>query len=99
MEPGQAIEWALQVVRPFTIPVTLDPELTAAIAAVGARPEDVLARRVAALAYWEQEAVRLLPVSIERIRAVPDPHLQALLLGGPVHEPPVLGKVCHVRLC
>ena len=66
MEPGQAIRWALEVDHPFTLPVTLDPELAAAIAAVTTTPDQVLQTRVTALAFWEKEAMRLLPESIAR---------------------------------
>lgn len=89
LEPGQAIQWALQVDHPFTLPAALDQDLESAIMAVMSAPAQVLLARVTALAFWEREALRLLPESIARIRALPDRHLRALLLGGSDSAAPV----------
>ena len=98
MEPGQAIQWALQVVHPFTVSVALEEPVMDAIAALAHSPSDSLARRIQALAFWEHEAHRLLPDSVRRIAALPDGDLRRLLLGCSEGETPALGQVCHIAL-
>ena len=98
MEPGQAIQWSLKVVHPFTVPAQLDEALIASIQALAHTPDAVQARRVQALQFWESEAHRLLPISVERIAQQPDPDLRRLLRGAPDDQPAVLGQVCHVAL-
>ena len=98
MEIGQAIQWALQVVHPFTVPAQLDEVVIASIQALAHYPETVQARRVQALSFWEAEAHRLLPISLERIAQQPDPDLRRLLRGAPDDPPALLGQVCHVAL-
>ena len=98
LEPGQAVQWALQVVHPFTVQLDVEPSLQAALRALALDPAAAVARRLEALAWWEAEAHRLLPVSLARIAAQPDPDLRALLRGCSEHERPLLGQVCHVAL-
>ena len=98
LEPGQAIRWALEVVHPFSVPAEVDPGLAAAIDRLAADLPATVATRLEALRFWESEAHRLLPVSLARIAAQPDPDLRRLLRGGPDDEPALLGQVCHVAL-
>ena len=92
------MQWALQVIQRFSVPVQLEADLESAIQQLASDASAVLQRRVAALAFWEAEAHRLLPETARRIAALPDPDLRALLLGGSVPEAPQLGQVCHVAL-
>ena len=98
MEPGQAIEWALSVTHPFSVPCELDPTLTNVITELAANLPQLVQTRLDALALWEQRAHQLLPESVRRIRALPDAHLRRLLLGCGEHQTPQLGQVCHVAL-
>ena len=98
LEPGQAIQWALEVVHPFTVPSPLEDMITAPIAALAAGPMQVQEARVRTLEFWESEAHRLLPESLRRIAKQPDPALRRLLRGAPDDQPATLGQVCHVAL-
>ena len=98
MEPGQAIEWALQVVHPFSTPAPLEETVLEAVQWVARQPAVLLSFRAQALQFWEAEAHRLLPVSLARIAAQPVPHLRRLLLGCADSDVPKLGQVCHVAL-
>ena len=98
MEPGQAVAWSLQVVHPFTVPAALPQEIVSAVHDVAFRPQEVLQHRAQALLFWEAEAHRLLPVTIDLIARQPDPHLRFLLRGGPDDQPAMLGQVCHIAL-
>ena len=98
MEPGAAVQWALNVTHPFSIPAHLDPYLETAVRQLALSPETIVAQRVAALAFWEAEAHRLMPLTLQRIAAQPDAALRTLLLGGDAEAAPVLGRVCHVAL-
>ena len=98
LEPGSAIEWVLRIPHPFSEISTLPLDLRQAIEAVAADPAATLAARVQALTFWEAEAHRLLPLTDQRLRSIADPWLRSLLRGVEDHEPPALGKTCHVEL-
>ena len=98
VEPGQAVQWVLGIPHPFTLLTDLPPALQDAVQAVTADPQKVVADRVQALSFWEMEAHRLLPVSDQHLRSLPDRHLRRLLRGAEDHEPPVLGRLCHIEL-
>ena len=98
MEPGEAVQAALRLVHPFSVAVPLDSAMQTALAFVARPAVEVVRVRETALAYWYQQAVQLLPVSISMIQALPDPALRRLLLGDPGPEGPCLGQVCHIAL-
>ena len=98
LEPGAAIKWSLEIPHPFTELSALPNELQNAITAVTQDPQRVQHERVQQLMFWEAEAHRLLPESDRVLRALPDPHLRKLLRGAEDHEPPLLGRLCHIEL-
>ena len=99
MEPGQAIEAALNVIHPFTIEAPLAAMEEAAVLQLRRPSEVIMAERARLLQFWHNdEAVALLPRSVAAIRALPDPHLRRLLLGTDDLSVPRLGQVCHVAL-
>eukprot|EP00435_Cladocopium_sp_Y103_P034728 s2383_g9.t1 len=98
MEPGQAIQAALQIVHPFSMAVQLDVAEERALLSLS-RPADVIvAEREQLLHFWHQRALALLPVSVQMIQQQPDPALRRLLLGDCDAQQPVLGQVCHIAL-
>ena len=98
MECGQAIEFALSVIHPFTVPAQLPADLRRALHALCEPSSRVLASRKRMLQFWGQRARALLPSSIQMIEALPDPWLRRLLLGDLHNGHPQLGQVCHVAL-
>ena len=98
MEPGQAVQQALQVPHPFTLDPALDPDLQEALAFAVHRPHQLLGHRQGALQFWADRAERLLPLTDQVLRAIPDPYLRSLLRGTPDDQPVQLGTVTHVAL-
>ena len=98
LEPGEAVQWALQIPHPFTQILTLDPMMEKNIAQVCADPVLAVRLRQDALHFWHQRAVHLLPDSISMIKAQPDAALRRLLLGCEDPGQAQLGQVCHVAL-
>ena len=98
MEPGQAIEAALNVIHPFTIEAPLAAMEEVAVLQLRRPSEVIMAERARLLQFWHAQAVALLPHSVAAIRALPDPHLRRLLLGTDDLSVPRLGQVCHVAL-
>ena len=98
MEPGQAVAVALDLLHPFTVPPTLDPDLQEALALVVLHPDQTLHHREIALRYWEGRATMLLPQTDLILKQVSDSHLRRLLRGGHDDEPLVLGQVTHIAL-
>ena len=98
LEPGEAIQRVMQLKRPFTQMVDLPPAREAALQRVARHPAEVLRDRERLVNQRCQEALRLLPVSVQMICQQPDPALRRLLLG--VNDPSTaqLGKVCHIAL-
>ena len=62
------------------------------------RPNELLQYRAQQLLYWEAEAHRLLPETLDLIAQQPDPYLRRLLRGSPDDQPALLGQVCHIAL-
>ena len=81
LEPGQAIKAALQVVHPFTVPVSLEAAAETALGRLARPVHQILAERSRLLAFWHQQAVELLPQSVKLIQQIEDPALRRLLLG------------------
>ena len=98
MEPGEAVFWMLNVPHPFTRAEPLCADLDIALRRVAQHPAEVVQSREAALAWWSQRAQVLLPLSIQKIMAQPDPALRRLLLGTDDPARAQLGQVCHVAL-
>ena len=98
MEPGEAIRWSLMVPHPFTQAAQLDSDLVATIKKVAADPTTTILVRQQALQHWQDQAERLLPVSLAMIARRPDPALRRLLLGTDDPSQATLGSVCHVAL-
>ena len=98
MEPGQAVQRALQVPHPFTLDPALDPDLQAALSFVVHKPHQLLGHRQGALQFWAARAERLLPLTDLELRAIHDPYLRSLLRGVPDDQPVQLGTVTHVAL-
>ena len=97
-EPGQAIQWALQVVHPFTVPPELSPRIRNNIRRILQAPHQLVQARERLLAFWRKLAQQLLPVSDRELLAERDPHLRRLLRGVPDDAPPQLGRTCHIKL-
>ena len=98
MEPGQAVQQALQVPHPFTLDPALDPDLQEALAFAVHKPRQLLGHRQGALQFWADRAERLLPLTDQELRAIHDPYLRSLLRGAPDDQPAQLGTVTHVAL-
>ena len=98
LEPGEAIQWILQLKHPFTQMVELPKPLDDALQQVTRQPQAVLQRRERLLKFWHQQAVELFPISVQRICQQPDPALRRLLLGADDPAAARMGEVCHVAL-
>ncbi|CAL1134601.1 unnamed protein product [Cladocopium goreaui] len=98
MEPGQAVQRALQVPHPFTLDPALDPDLQEALAFAVHKPHQLLGHRQGALQFWADRAERLLPLTDQELRAIHDPYLRSLLRGAPDDQPVQIGTVTHVAL-
>lgn len=95
MEPGQAVQAALNVVHPFTMDPELPPDLPEVLNLVSSQPHFVLGQRAGALRSWEAPAHELLPTTDAWLRQVEDPHLRRLVRGQLDGEPLALGQVAH----
>ena len=98
MEPGVAVQAALEVVHPFSLEVPLTEAEESALLNLQRPAAEVVHARQQALEYWQRQAHDLLPVSLARIEGLPDPALRKLLLGNMDGSLPQLGSVCHVAL-
>ena len=54
MDPGEAVQSALKMIHPFTVPPALEPDLQEALSMVVQFPDKIQAQRQEALRYWEQ---------------------------------------------
>ena len=98
MEPGEAVQEALALIHPFTVPPALDPDLQEVLSMVVARPEALIEHRQAALDYWGLRAEALLPVTDQELRSLHDPALRRLLRGVDDGQPAMLGSCTHIAL-
>lgn len=98
LEPGQAVQWVLSVIHPFTCSAALPGALERALVQVATAPAAVVQQRAQLLQFWHQRALALLPRSVELIMQQPDPALRKLLLNCDHPAQAVLGRVCHVAL-
>ena len=98
MHPGEAIEFALDLVHPFTQDAALDSDLQAVLQEIVDNPQAVCDRRESLLHSWEARAHDLVPQSDKLLKQIPDRHLRCLLRGAPDDQPLALGTFFHVAL-
>ena len=98
MEPGQAVQFALQLSHPFSVASALEPDLQEALALVATKPKWICRSRMAALEFWEARAHDLLAAADQELQSITDPHLRRLLRGTSDDQPVQLGSCTHVAL-
>ena len=97
-EPGQAIQWVMQIAHPFSISETLSAELVAAIDDVANRAADVGQFRSKLLQHWHLRALDCLQRTDQQLRVISDGPLRRLLRGVPDDAPAQLGLTCNLEL-
>ncbi|CAE7794667.1 unnamed protein product [Symbiodinium sp. CCMP2592] len=97
-EPGQAIQWSLQVRRPFTVQPALPDKIVDNIKFIVSSPQALVARRSERLQFWQQRALTLLPETDRILRSISDAPLRRLLRGAPDYADLQLGSCTHVAL-
>ena len=97
-EPGQAIQWVLQVPHPFSESDPLPQVLNEVIIQVASQPQQVLLRRQQLLHEWQARAEAALIQSDRELMQVSDAHLRRLLRGVPDSEPARMGSTCNIEL-
>ena len=98
MEPGQAVKFSLQLFHPFHEAPALEPDLQETLALVSGFPQWIVRSRMAALEFWEERAVALLPATDRELSNIADSHLRRLLRGVPDGRPVQLGSCTHIAL-
>ena len=98
MHPGEAIEFALDTIDPFTQDATIDSDLQTVLQEIVDRPAVICDRRESLLQRWDARAHELVPESERLLQQVPDRHLRRLLRGVPDDQPVELGAFFHVAL-
>ncbi|CAE7370429.1 unnamed protein product [Symbiodinium sp. CCMP2592] len=71
-EPGQAIQWSLQVRHPFTVQPALPDKIVDNIKFIVSSPQALVARRSERLQFWQQRALTLLPETDRILRSIAD---------------------------
>ncbi|CAE7811005.1 unnamed protein product [Symbiodinium sp. CCMP2592] len=97
-EPGQAIQWSLQVRHPFTVQPALPDKIVDNIKFIVSSPQALVARRSERLQFWQQRALALLPETDRILRSIADAPLRRLLRGAPDYADLQLGSCTHVAL-
>eukprot|EP00434_Breviolum_minutum_P043455 symbB.v1.2.038741.t1/scaffold6153.1/size20491/1 len=98
MEPGEAVRFALSLTHPFTGTLPIDPDLQECLSLAVRFPEWLNSYRKHVLAFWEAQAIRLLPETEKVLSQVEDRHLRRLLRGQDDHCPLQLGSCFHIAL-
>ena len=98
MEPGEAVRFALSLTHPFTGTLPIDPDLQECLSLAVRFPEWLNSYRKHVLAFWEAQAIRLLPETERILSQVEDRHLRRLLRGQDDHCPLQLGSCFHIAL-
>ena len=98
MEPGEAVRFALSLTHPFTGTLPIDPDLQECLSLAVRFPEWLNNYRKHVLAFWEAQAIRLLPETEKVLSQVEDRHLRRLLRGQDDHCPLQLGSCFHIAL-
>ncbi|CAE7458044.1 unnamed protein product [Symbiodinium sp. CCMP2592] len=96
-EPGQAIQWSLQVRHPFTVQPALPDKIVDNIKFIVSSPQALVARRSERLQFWQQRALTLLPETDRILRSIADEQrkqelldsIDAILEAGTLEMPPV----------
>ena len=96
--PGHAVQWLLDIPRPFSVADPLPSDLLKAIESVASSPDAVLQQRRNLLESWGARAVGLLQDSDRLLRQIADPYLRRLLRGVPDHDPPKMGTTSNILL-
>ena len=95
MHPGEAIEFALDLVHPFTQDAAIDSDLQAVLQEIVDQPQTVRDRRESLLHSWDARAHDLVD---QLLKQIPGRHLRCLLQGVPDDQPVKLGSFFHVAL-
>ncbi|CAE7920767.1 unnamed protein product, partial [Symbiodinium necroappetens] len=98
MHPGEAIEFALDTIHPFTKDAAIDSDLQAVLQEIVDHPQAICDRRESLLQHWDARARELVPQSDSLLKQIPDRHLRRLLRGVPDDQPVELGAFFHVAL-
>ena len=98
MEPGEAVRFALNLTHPFTGTLPIDPDLQECLSLAVRFPGWLNGYRKHVLAFWEAQAIRLLPETEKILNQVEDRHLRRLLRGQDDHRPLQLGSCFHIAL-
>ncbi|CAE7754369.1 unnamed protein product, partial [Symbiodinium microadriaticum] len=98
MHSGEAIEFALEAIHPFTKDATIDSDLQAVLQEIVDHPAAIRDRRESLLQHWQGRARDLVPESERLLKQIPDRHLRRLLRGVPDDQPVELGAFFHVAL-
>ena len=72
MHPGEAIEFALDLVHPFTQDAAIDSDLQAVLQEIVDQPQTVCDRRESLLQFWDARAHDLVPESDKLLKQIPD---------------------------
>ena len=98
MHPGEAIEFALNTIHPFTKDAAIDPDLQVVLQEIVDDPAGICDRRASLLQHWDARARALVPESESELKQIPVSHLRRLLRGVPDDQPVTLGAFFHVAL-
>ena len=101
MHPGEAIEFVLDTIHPFTQDAAIDSDLQAVLQEIVDRPAVICDRRESLLQRWDRwdaRAHELVPASDRLLQQVPDRRLRRLLRGVPDNQSVELGAFFHVAL-
>ncbi|CAE7939385.1 unnamed protein product [Symbiodinium necroappetens] len=72
MHPGEAIEFALDTIHPFTKNATIDSDLQAVLQEIVDHPAAMCDRRESLLQHWDARARDLVPESESLLKQIPD---------------------------
>ena len=97
-EPGQAIQWVMNVSHPFSVSEALPDMLATAIGEVAQSAQEVNQFRMRSLQLWHQRALDCLQRTDQCLRTISDGPLRRLLRGVPDGAPAQLGLTCNVEL-
>ena len=88
----------MSLTHPFTGTLPIDPDLQECLSLAVRFPEWLNNYRKHVLAFWEAQAIRLLPETEKVLSQVEDRHLRRLLRGQDDHCPLQLGSCFHIAL-
>ena len=97
-EPGEAMEWVMQITHPFSVFSKLEDHLASALDSLARDPALLLQHRAEQVRQWTPIAHKALQTSDFLLRQISDGPLRRLLRGVPDHTPAILGKTCNIEL-